>query len=595
LARSIPDEIIRRVKNQANIVDIIGEYVVLKKSGRNFLGLCPFHAEKTPSFSVSPEKEIFYCFGCHSGGNIFSFLMQHQGLSFPEAVRNLAGRFGIDIPSEPLSPTQTRQLSEKEKLYQINGQALTYFRRCLQNREYGQRAMSYLLGRGMTRNIIDGFSLGYAPKKWDSLLRYFQSKNTTEKTLVKTGLIVPRKDQSGYYDRFRDRIMFPIFDSSSQIIGFGGRLMDDGLPKYLNSPESVVFNKRRSLYGIEKARSPARRTNRVHVVEGYFDVMAMHLYGLENTVATLGTALSSEHVQVLKGLVGHQGQVILVFDSDQAGIKAAQRSIHIFEQGFVDARILVLPQGYDPDLYLREQGPEVFQQASERALAMIPFLMASAINEYGLSIEGKVKIIKSLKESLVAVQDPVARSLYIQELAERLGVAESAIMEQVRQTRSTTTAAHPPKNTPGRFDGLRNPKRLEESIIAMMLHYSAMIPDIKNSHIMDYFEDDDLRHIAMTILESYGRSAGGSIAALVTEIEDPRQRSLLTRLAMAEEHWDREDCERLLAQFEMRYQRRMGEDLQREIENAEKNDDYELLARLLRQKQKQAGKGLTHL
>lgn len=594
MARSIPEETIRRIKNVANIVDIIGEYVVLKKAGRNFIGLCPFHAEKTPSFSVSPEKQIFYCFGCHSGGNVYSFLMQHQGLSFPEAVRSLGNRLGIEVAQQELTPIQKKQLSEKEALFEINVQAMRYFRHCLHEPDQGQKAMSYLVARGMTRKVIEHFSLGYAPKRWDGLLRFFQRGKGSPQQLAKAGLIVPRRESSGYYDRFRDRVIFPIFNQNEQVIGFGGRVMTDEMPKYLNSPESVIFNKRRSLYGIEKATGPSRSANKVFVVEGYFDVIAMHLYGVQNSVATLGTSLTSEHVQTLKGLVGQQGQVILVFDSDQAGIKAAQRSIHVFEQGFVEARILVLPDGYDPDLYLREHGPDVFRRASEQAVGMISFLMESAIKDHGLSIEGKVKIIKALEEPLAAVQDAVARSLYIQRLAERIGVPEGAIMEQVRQTLGRSGDRISKRPSTGGAGRLESVQRLEERVVAMMLQYPEMMTDIVARGILDYFEDTGLKSTAQTVLKIFNEKEG-SLPDLISAIDDPTTRNLLARLAMDEEHWDREGCERLFSQLESRYQKRMRENLQREIEIAERDHDFERLARLLRQKQEQAGKGLTDL
>ena len=303
MARSIPEDTIGRIKNMANIVDLVAESVVLKKAGRNYIGLCPFHVEKTPSFTVNLEKQIFYCFGCHTGGNVFSFLMQHDGLSFPEAVRTLANKYGIEIPQDRLTPAQQEQISEKEKIYRINEMALAYYQRMLNEPQHGHQAMAYLLARGMTRKIIDGYRLGYAPNRWDGLLNYLQSRKVPLPLLAKSGLVIARKDRSGYYDRFRQRVIFPILNQSLQVLGFGGRVMGDELPKYLNSPETPVYHKSRSLYGIDKAKQKARASGKIYLVEGYFDVLALHLYGVENSVATLGTALTAEHVQLLKGLV----------------------------------------------------------------------------------------------------------------------------------------------------------------------------------------------------------------------------------------------------------------------------------------------------
>jgi DNA primase len=590
LARSIPEEVIQRIKNSANIVDVIGETVVLKKAGRNYQGLCPFHAEKTPSFSVSPEKQIFYCFGCHTGGNAISYLMQHDGLSFPEAIRALAAKYGIEVPEERLSPAEKARMSEREQLLQINESALAYFRRTLRDSQLGQRAMAYLLGRGMTRKIIDGYGLGYAPDQWDGLLRAFRQQRLSPELVVKAGLVIPRKDRSGHYDRFRNRVMFPIFNDSRQVIGFGGRVMNADLPKYLNSPETPLYNKSRSLYGIDRARSAARKSGRVYVVEGYFDVLAMHLYGFENTVATLGTALTAEHVQLLKGMIGSQGHIILVYDSDQAGINAARRSISIFEAGFVDARILILPKGYDPDAFLREKRPGDFTAQTEKAAGIIPFLLEIAIQEHGSGLEGRVKTVAALQEPLAAIQDSVARGLYIKQMAERLNIDETTIMERIRDIVKSGGNARADRD---RKQGAVSEQRLDHQILAMMLGYPAVIPEIVNRNLLEAFQDAELQAIARMIAE-HSANENQNAADLIMMIKDPRQRNLMTRLAISEDHWDHEGCARVLAQFEGRHHRRMTEVLQQRIIAAEKDNDIDLLGRLLREKQKQAGKGLTN-
>ena len=593
MTRTIPEETIRRVKNSANIVDVVGDDVVLKRSGRNYLGLCPFHVEKTPSFTVSPDKQIFYCFGCQTGGNVFSYVMQSEGVSFPEAVRAVAGRYGIEVPDEHLSAEQKRQLSEKEKLLRINELAVRFFRESLFDPRVGQRALAYLLGRGMTRKIIDSHQLGYASDRWDGLLGFMNQKRVPTELLIKTGLVIPRKDRNGCYDRFRDRVMFPILDLHQQVIGFGGRVMGDGLPKYLNSPESPIYNKSRSLYGIDKARQEARNKGTVFLVEGYFDALALHLYGITNAVATLGTSLTGDHVQLLKGMVGPSGRVTLVYDSDQAGIKAARRSIAIFEQGFLEARILILPQGYDPDDYLREHGPDDFLKAAEKASGMMTFLIDSAIQQHGLTLEGKVKVVAEVQESLAAVQDSIARTLNIKQLAERLDIDETAILEKVRQT---VNKAPPPALDPESGQGvvrgaIDDGRRLEEKILAMMMRFPSIIPDVMGRNLLDYFSSDQLKSIGRLIIQQ-ADNQDNRVADLVSQIDDPHYRNLMTRLAIDEHHWDRQGCERLLNQLESRNRRRAINDLQRRIEAAEKDNDMDLLCELLRMKQAQAEKGL---
>ncbi len=589
MAQTIPEETISRIKNAANIVDIVGDSVALKKSGLNYLGLCPFHTEKTPSFTVSPDKQIFYCFGCHTGGNVFSFMMQHEGLSFPEAVRELGRKYGIEVPESNMTPDQKRHYSEREKLFRVNELAMGFFRDALNNAASGQRAKAYLVGRGMTRKIIEGHQLGYAPNRWDGLLRYMGQKKVPLELLAKSGLIIPRKNSQGYYDRFRDRIIFPIFDFNKKVIGFGGRVMGDDMPKYLNSPETPLYNKRRSLYGIHAAKQEARKSGVIYLVEGYFDALAMHLYGIRNTVATLGTALTVEHVQLIKGLVGSSGYAILVYDSDQAGIKAAKRSIAIFEQGMLDARILVLPEGYDPDDFLKESGPDDFLNASESALGMVPFLIASAIERYGLSLEGKVKVVSALQESLAAVQDTIARSLYIKQLAEKLGIDEAAVMEKVQQATQRSVPGRSRIQDKAYQPTFRGAGRLEQQIVAMMLRYPVMIPEIVGQNILDYFEDDKLKTIGQMIINQTHQGEQG-VADLVSMVQDSKYRSLLTKLAMSEQHWDRQGCERLLVQFMARQRKQLKNDLQRQIEAAEKENDMDLLLKLLAQKQNQAEK-----
>lgn len=417
----IPEKTISEIRNASDIVDIVSEVVLLKRAGKNFIGLCPFHSEKTPSFTVSADKQIFYCFGCGAGGSVFTFLMKHEGFSFPEAVRMLGRRHGIAVEDHQLSPEDRQRMQEREGIFDVNEQAASFFRHMLLEKEEGRSALEYLRKRGMTRETIDRFSLGYAPDGWDGLTGYFAGRRIPAALLEKSGLVVPRKAGGGFYDRFRNRIVFPIAGVSSRIVGFGGRVMDDSLPKYLNSPETAVFNKRRSLYGLESARSCCRETGTVYVVEGYFDVLALSQAGISNVVATLGTALSAEHVRMLKGYVR---EIVLVYDSDQAGIRAALKSVETFRKENMDAKILVLPEGHDPDSFILKSGAQAFLETSRTARNMMDFLMEETVRKHGLSVEGKLRIIEDMQEPLGAVSDRMARSLYIRNLAEHIDVED---------------------------------------------------------------------------------------------------------------------------------------------------------------------------
>jgi len=595
LAAHIPDEKIKAIKNASDIVDIVSESVSLRRAGRNLLGLCPFHAEKTPSFTVSPDKQIFHCFGCGAGGNAIDFLMKHGGLSFPEAVGDLAKRYGIDLPTRKMSPDEKKKLTERETILTLNGNAVSFYRECLISEARGRQAKEYLLKRGMTGKTIDEFNLGFAPDGWDQLLRHLREQKKSARMARRAGLIVARKKGDGHYDRFRNRIIFPIFNGQNQPVGFGGRVMDDALPKYLNSPETPVYTKSRSLYGLNRARQKCREMQTVYVVEGYFDLLAMHQFGIENTVATLGTSLTADHVQTLKGFVGEAGKAILVYDSDQAGIKAAQRSVAIFQKGLIEARILVLPKDHDPDSFLMAQGSDDFLKAAEQSMGMIPFMVESAIEQYGLSIDGRVRIVNDLKSAILAIGDPVARSLRVKQLAERIGVDETVILQKVRRTALTPSKA---VWMPGRQDMNKaapapihgETYRLERQMVAMMLQFPEMINDVERRRFTDHFTDPVLAEIGKGIIDHFAH-AGGDIAGLVSRWEDPEKKAVVSRLSLIDEHWDRNGCMNLINQFAASIRRR-DNTLLKSIEAAEKSGDENLLAALLREKQQQARSGM---
>ena len=612
MAIFIPEEKVSEIKNAADIVDIISEAVLLKKAGKNHLGLCPFHSEKTPSFTVSPDKQIFYCFGCGTGGNVFSFLMKQEGLTFPEAVRALGKRYGIDIPERPLSPEQKRKISERENLFDINRRAMEFYHQALISGGPGQAARSYLKKRGITQQTIDDFKLGYARDGWDYLLKYFSKKRISPALLEKSGFVLPKKNNRGYYDRFRNRIMFPIFDASMQVIGFGGRVLDDSLPKYLNSPETVVYNKRRSLYGIQRAKEKCRSTDSVFIVEGYLDVIALHQHGIANTVATLGTALTPDHVRMLTRFAGN---MVLVYDSDEAGIRSARRCIDTFWQEHVDfgrqdvfreedadTHILVLPAGHDPDSFVFEKGSELFLETATGAPGIITFLINCAIDKHGLSIEGKVRIIKEIQEPLAAINDRVAQSLYVQQLAERLGIAENAILERInevtahkkkksfaaRELSEPAEAAHGSGVAGNRIQVERIGNRFERQIIAMMLQFPDILPEIDKLNVLNYFENTVLKEIGNYILKSDLDSAD-RISELISRADSNQKRKLMAALAMGDESWNMEGCLRLLGKFvESGQKQRDSGALDEQIRVAEKNNDHELLLKLLSQKQKMA-------
>lgn len=610
LAGLIPEDKIAEIKNAADIVDIVSESVALKKAGQNHIGLCPFHSEKTPSFTVSPAKQIFHCFGCGAGGNVFRFLMQHQGFSFPEAVRSLAGRYGIDLPEREMSPAERRRMDELDNIRRINQIAGSFYQRCLTESRIGQGALSYLERRGIDRAAIDRFKLGFAPAGWDNLTTLFTREKVPLRVAEKTGLIVPRKNSSGYYDRFRERVMFPIFNTAGSLIGFGGRVLDDAMPKYMNSPESPVYNKRRSLYGINWARGRCREQKAVYIVEGYLDMLKLHINGIENSVATLGTALTPEHIRALKGCVG-DGRMILVYDSDQAGLNAAYRSLdlflkehadfrkgNVFRDKNADTRIMILPEGHDPDSYISAKGREAFLEKAETAPGLVTFLFDMAVKRHGMSTEGKIKIVADLSGTLAVINDQVARSLYVKELAERLNVDENAILAKIRESvdRGRSPRPRPLQAAPG-DNAQKKPEqpavprgtRLERQILAMMIQYPDIIKDIEDRDLLSQFADSPLKSIGQKVLA--GRRQGKvDIPDLMSILDNAAEQELAAELAIGNElwhNWDRRKCLQLIGQFEKSRARREDDLLQR-IKAAEAENDQPLLLELLKEKQLQA-------
>ena len=592
MAIYIPEEKLSEIRNTANITDIISERVVLKKAGKDHVGLCPFHSEKTPSFTVSSVKQIFHCFGCGAGGDVFSFLMKHEGITFFEAVQSLARRYGIDLPERNMSASQKKAVSQRQQLFDLNKQVMSYFNDQLAGRASGQKCRNYLEKRGFSQEIITQFSLGFAPDGWDNLVRFFRKLNVSKTLAEKSGLIVSREN-SGFYDRFRNRVMFPISDVTNQIVGFGGRVFDDSKPKYLNSPETPIYNKSRSLYGAHAAKNKARETGRVYIVEGYFDLLALHQHGVTNTVATLGTSLTADHVSALRR--GFAQKAFLVFDSDEAGLKAARRSISLFMNAAMDAAVIVLPKGYDPDSFIFEFGRDAFEKASENAIGMVEFLIESSIKSNGLSMEGKVRVISDLQQPLLEIKDSVARSIYVKYLSERLSVNENAIIEKIasgekkfNQPPPNNWLTHHDKQFPSENAPLIESEmiKVEKQIVSMMLTSPEILPEIKKRRVLDYFSDKRLIEIADIVLQHpiYGDE---DLSGLMNRFESLEHKNIIASLAIEDGCRDLNICEQLLSQFINGIERRQNT-LVSQIKSAQEHNDEELLFELLRKKQEQS-------
>ncbi|MGI5839840.1 MAG: DNA primase [bacterium] len=426
-----PDYIIDEIRQKTDIAALIAEDVLLKKTGRNLTGLCPFHSERTPSFTVSPDKQIYYCFGCGAGGDVFSFLMQRRGLSFPEAVKFLAERSGVNLPDEAGSAEEKARQKALAELYRVNEMAMQYFSYNLTGTKQGTQALAYLRRRGVTADSIEIFRLGWALPAWEGLLAAAREKDCPAELLAKAGLVSKRQQGDGYYDRFRGRLMFPIFDLTGKVIGFGGRVLDDSTPKYLNSPETPLFEKGKNLYAFHLARPEIRRRNQAIVMEGYMDVIAAHQSGVGNAVASLGTALTADQGRTLH----RYGQdIVIAYDADAAGAKATVRGLELLTEIGCNVRVAELPPGDDPDAFIRRKGKEAFGRLLERALSLTDYKLKLlfAANNHS-SIEGRTNIIKQAAPIISALTSSSEQELYIRALAKRLEVTEEALRTDIRR------------------------------------------------------------------------------------------------------------------------------------------------------------------
>lgn len=428
MAGQIPQRFIDDLLGRVDVVEVVGERVQLKKAGRNFSGLCPFHQEKSPSFTVSADKQFYHCFGCGAHGNALRFLMEYDKLPFPEAVEQLAGRLGLDVPREGADDPRAQQREKKRKegvnLLEVAG---SFYRERLKMQE-GQSAQRYLQGRGLSPEVMATYGIGYAPGGWEALKQHLSAKGISEPVQVEYGLLIHREDTGRTYDRFRDRVMFPIRDLRGRTLGFGGRVMGDEQPKYLNSPETPVFHKGRELYGLYEARQASSKLEQLVIVEGYMDVVALAQYGIHNAVATLGTATTEDHLSRLFRLVS---RVVFCFDGDRAGRQAASRALETALPQMIDgreARFLFLPEGDDPDSLVRREGSEAFQDRVTCAMPLSEFLFEQAAQGRDLNmVEGRERFASQVLEALNKVPDGMLKSLLLESLAKRSGLTQAQL------------------------------------------------------------------------------------------------------------------------------------------------------------------------
>ena len=519
----IPDEKVREVRERAPILEVISDYMSLRKSGANYQGLCPFHGEKSPSFNVNPARGIFHCFGCGAGGNVVTFVMRMEGMNFPTAVKFLAKRVGVDIPERPLTRDEKRKVDEQDQLYSINELAAQFYRRVLESDESGAAGRSYLERRGVDDQTAATYRMGFAPEGWDNLAKHLGRKGVAAEDAEKLGLLRKREGRDGYYDTFRNRLLFTISDLHGRAIGFGGRVMDDSLPKYINSPESPIYRKSEVLFGLDLAKKGMREQGSAIIVEGYFDHLALYRAGHTNVVATCGTALTPGHLKVLRR---YAEKVYMLFDGDEAGRKATVRSMELFlEEGF-PARVVEVPSGDDPDTFIRREGAAAFAPLLDASQPIFEFFYRGLMRSTDTrGVEGKVAFVNEVAPRLLKISDSLERELYEKEICRAVGIDLGMLRNKVG---SAPAARQQPK------PATRETAGTEEILLTLMVKFPEVVAKVRQHGAETLFSAGHLG-VAQAILAQSAEN-GVDLPAVLEQLESPEERARLSSLFVEDAH-----------------------------------------------------------
>lgn len=514
MSYTISEDKIEEITSLTDIVDIIGEHLSLKKTGANYTALCPFHKEKTPSFSVSPDKQIYHCFGCGESGDAISFLMKYNNLNFPEAVEHLADKAGIklDRSKEAIKPDN----DYLKVNYKINREAAIFFHKNLMN---NPNAIKYFENRGIQRKAQQYFGLGYVPDQWHDLLNHLKKLGFEEKEIEETGLIIKSETKGNYYDRFRNRIIFPIFDLRKRVIGFGGRVLDDSLPKYINSPDSIIFNKGRNLYNLNNAKNHADRG--IILTEGYMDVIKLTINGYSNVVASLGTALTDNQVKLMKK---YSKEFYISYDSDNAGLKAAIKAVNVLKSHDLNSKVIIFPEKMDPDDFVTKFGGTRFNDRLNKALDYFDYL------DYYLNLthdtrqdKGKLAYIKEMNIYLQHVKNAVEKELYIEKISQRLGVTKEAIIMEFKNNQKKSFNKLP--DNIRKIDIARqSTSDYEFDLIEILMNNREMVHYIKNKYDTSVFYSTKNRSKFYAILNDVSNEPHNEHEGLKSS--DPTQEEL---------------------------------------------------------------------
>lgn len=550
-----PEEIVEEVRTSNDIVDVISQYVQLKRAGGYYKGLCPFHHEKTPSFTVTPSKQIYHCFGCGAGGNVLSFIMKIENLDFVEALKLLADRVHIVLPEPEQNEEALQKHQELDKMVRINREAARYFYYYLHSTK-GLKGMQYFKSRNLSPKTIKKFGLGYSGEESDGLYAYLKSRGYSPNDIEKTGLIIHSKNKKEYFDRFRDRVIFPIFDLRKQVIGFGGRILGDRQPKYLNSPESILFNKSQNLYGLHIAKNS--KAEHILIVEGYMDVISLHQAGFDQAVASLGTALTYEQAKLLKR---YTKEVILCYDSDEAGRKAAVRAIDMLQSVSLKGRVINVPNGKDPDEFVKKQGAQAFQQLLQEAIPFIEYKISLLKKRFNVNeTEEKVGFVKEFVSMIAKIKDSIEKEAYIKKISEEMNISEEAMYNEMYQSQNSVRSISkrmPVDNVKMRIGLPKADKKVESTLtpnkalqdaqkqlLKILIHRPYIYHKIQPILQVEEFPEGSFKNIATKIIER--TFSGGSIepAHLINFFTDISEQEIITSILSEEAEYTQAETEK---------------------------------------------------
>ena len=522
------DEFVEQVTAQSDLLQTVQSYVPLKRKGNRYWGCCPFHGEKTPSFSVVPDKGFFYCFGCHAGGNVFKFLSLIENITYFEAIKLQAEKLGIPMPQRQKTPQEIARDKEIADLRKVNEMARDFYHNCLTLTRLGEPGKAYFTSRAISAETIDEFKLGFAPHAWDKLSTAFLKRGVKQELLLSDGLAAERQNGGGIYDRFRNRIIIPIADERGRVVGFGGRVLDDSTPKYLNTPETVLFNKRRILFGLDRANRAIKQAGYAIVVEGYMDAISVFSAGVKNVVASLGTAFTAEHCKLL---LRYAPAIYFCYDSDDAGQKATIRALSIVQGTGATVRVIVVPDGKDPDEYIRKHGAEAFQQLVKKALPLVEYRLQYVLKNFDHdSLEGKVKALHAMLPVLTGIREPAVLGEYIKRLSQALLLDEGIVRDEFRRfghqplpEDSGGVQREPIRQVVRRTDTAlqragRIVIRLAFQDVGILAHFATMVP-------LNDVSDEPQREILLALQE---------LAAQGKNSNDTEMANKLSETAMAE-------------------------------------------------------------